>query len=528
VASADTLKPMSSWRWGLGTVVAAALVLAGAAGARAQTPGLPTLPIPSVVLNGAPVFEGKAAKPRPIHAPSVPRHPFMAPNGLSNLHDDGYQTDTYRWAGPLGHQTATDSALFARECASITIDSRGRLVTICVGLDRPVAAILDPDTLAPLATYNLPARQLGGSDNPFTDFSGGGYFYLDHRDRIVAPTTTRHVFVLAETGSDPEAPELELVRDYDLTGELAADDKLISALPDWSGRLWFATTKGVVGWVGRRSGAVHSANLGEPIGNSFMVDELGSVYIVTDAALYRLRARRGEVRTQWRHGYANTGDVKPGQTQAGSGTTPTLLRGPAHKVCRQGHVRRRSRRKLCGGGRWVAITDNADPINALVYQRARHPQGRRLVCREPLFEQGASATDQSLIGVGRSIVAENNYGYTLAGATSGGGAIQAGLQRVDVDPDGRGCQTAWRSDERAPSVVPKLSLRTGLIYTYTLPPEHGAWYLTAIEFRTGRTAFRRRAGAGLGFNNNYAPVTLAPDGTAYVGVLGGVTSFRDG
>jgi hypothetical protein len=492
---------MSGWRWGLGAVVAAALALGGATGARAQTVGLPTLPIPGVALNGAPAFEGKAAKPRRIHAPSVPRHPFMAPNGLSNLHNDAYQTDTYRWSGPLGRQTVADSALFARECASITIDSQGRLVTICVGLDRPVAAILDPETLEPLATYPLPTRQLGGSDNPFTDFSGGGYFYLDNRNRLVAPTTTRHIFVLAET----QTADLDLRRDYDLTGELAADDKIISALPDWSGRLWFATTEGVVGWVGRRSGAVHSADLGEPIGNSFMVDELGSVYIVTDAALYRLRARQGEVRTLWRHGYPNTGDVKPGQTQAGSGTTPTLL----------------------GDGRWVAITDNADPINALVFQRARHPDGRRLVCREPLFEEGASATDQSLIGAGRSIVAENNYGYTLASATTGGGAIQPGLQRVDVDRDGRGCRTVWRSDERAPSVVPKLSLGSGLIYTYTLPPEHGAWYLTAIDFRTGRTAFRQRAGAGLGFNNNYAPVTLAPDGTAYVGVLGGVTSFSD-
>jgi hypothetical protein len=35
-------------------------------------------------------------------------------------------------------------------------------------------------------------------------------------------------------------------------------------------------------------------------------------------------------------------------------------------------------------------------------------------------------------------------------------------------------------------------------------------------------------GAGLlGFTNNYAPVTIAPDGTAYVGVLGGVTMLRD-
>ena len=52
-----------------------------------------------------------------------------------------------------------------------------------------------------------------------------------------------------------------------------------------------------------------------------------------------------------------------------------------------------------------------------------------------------------------------------------------------------------------------------------------AWYLTALDFRTGRTVYRRLAGTGFGFNNNYAPVTLGPDGTAYVGVLGGLVEL---
>jgi hypothetical protein len=186
---------------------------------------------------------------------------------------------------------------------------------------------------------------------------------------------------------------------------------------------------------------------------------------------------------------------------------------------------------LIGGGRWVAITDNADPMNVVVYQRARDPDGRRLVCREPVFEEGASATDQSLIGAGRAVVAENNYGYTIAEAEGGAEGIAPGLQRVDLERDGRGCDTVWESDERAPSVVPKLSRRAGLVYTYTLPmgedEDDDAWYLTAIDFRTGETVYRRLAGVGLGYNNNYAPVTLARDGTAYVGVLGGVTMFRD-
>ena len=53
------------------------------------------------------------------------------------------------------------------------------------------------------------------------------------------------------------------------------------------------------------------------------------------------------------------------------------------------------------------------------------------------------------------------------------------------------------------------------------------WYLTALNFCTGRTEFRRLAGTGLGYNNNYAPVSLGPDGAAYVGVLGGLVRLAD-
>jgi hypothetical protein len=483
-------------------------LLATPPGAGAQTAGVTPSPIPQGPMAGdIKPFEGSAARPDPFFLPRVPRHPFMAPNGVSNLHDDAYQTDTYRWSGPLGRGTQTQSASYlgtvlTRECASITFDSLGRLVTVCVGLDRPVVAIIDPKTLTPLATYEMPPRQ-PGAGNPFTDFSGGGYFYLDHKDRVVAPTTTRHIFVIAET----PGPGLERRRDFDLSGRLAGDDKIVSALPDWDGRIWFASRDGVVGWVNRKTGKVHTRDLGAPIGNSFAVDERRGVYVVTDAALYRLTARHGHVRTVWRHGYPNDGTVKPGQTEAGSGTTPTIL----------------------GGGRYVAITDNADPVHIMVLQRRANAKGRRVICRKPVFHKGASSTDQSLIGAGRALIAENNYGYKIT-ATENGGVTAPGLERVDVDRDGRGCHRVWRSDVRAPSVVPKVSGRAGLVYTYTKPKredDQDAWYLTALDFETGKPVWHRLSGEGLGYNNNYAPITLAPDGTAYVGVLGGMVKFRD-
>ena len=60
-------------------------------------------PIPEG-LTTAPAFAGSAAPIRPVGAAAVPRHPFMAPNGRSNLHDDAYQTDSYRRSGPLGER----------------------------------------------------------------------------------------------------------------------------------------------------------------------------------------------------------------------------------------------------------------------------------------------------------------------------------------------------------------------------------------------------------------------------------------
>jgi hypothetical protein len=448
----------------------------------------------------------------------------MAPNPRNNIHDDPYMSDTYRIPGPIG-DGPEPSSLFTRECGSITFDSAGRIVTVCVGLDRPVLALLDPHTLQTLAALPLSLRNLGSAGGAFTDFSGGGYFYLDDHDRAVVPTNDHHILVVSITNG----PGFTVAHDYDLSSHLGTDEGIVSTLPDWTGRIWFVGRRGLVGTIDPKDGVFRTMRLaGEGISNSFAVDEGGGVYLVSDEALYRFDAdSKGAPQVSWRVAYPDSGIHKPGQSDAGSGTTPTLM-----------------------GGKWVAITDNADPMSVDVYRRAirlrhkkRHRKAKpkaRLVCSTPVFAKGASATDNSLIGTNRSLIAENNYGYTVGAANLGGTPSSPGLTRIDVVKKKKGrkgkhrrkarfrCRTAWTSDETAPSVVPKLSLANGLVYTYTKPPRTDgldAWYLTALDFRTGRTVYRRLAGTGFGFNNNYAPVTLGPDGTAYVGVLGGVVAF---
>ena len=483
------------------SLITAVVLLAGAAPAAAAPPA----PIPEGPQAGSlPEFVGAPATQHPVEAADPPRHPFMAPNGRSNLHVDAYQTDVHQGPGPLGRDMRKVETFLSSDCASVTFDSRGRIVTVCVGLDGPKLFLMDAATLETLATFPLPPR-VPGAGNVFTDFAGGGYFYLDERDRAVIPTTTRHVLVIRQTA---DGAGFELERDYDLTTAVLPGDKIISALPDYTGRLWFVSQTGVVGIVDRGTGAVTALPLRERIENSFAVGEDGGVYVVTERAMYRLDAgTSGFPVTTWREVYDNSGIAKPGQVGPGSGTTPTLM-----------------------GRDLVAITDNADPMNVVVYRRAPSTDASRTVCVQPVFEKGASATDNSLIAAGRSLVVENNYGYTGPTSTQDGKTTAPGIERVDLDADGTGCRSVWRSQERAPTVVPKLSAANGIVYTYTKDPrEDGqdAWYLTALDFRTGRTLYKRLGGEGLGHNNNYAPITLGPDGTAYVGVLGGLIGLRD-
>jgi hypothetical protein len=174
----------------------------------------------------------------------------------------------------------------------------------------------------------------------------------------------------------------------------------------------------------------------------------------------------------------------------------------------------------------------------IVVRRGRHHHRRRVrvavprtVCRVPVFTRSASDNENSLMVAGRSMIAENNYGYTGPTSVTGGKLTAPGFARVGINRDGRGCHLVWtNTTERAPTVVSKLSLTNGLIYTYTKDPGlSDPWYWTAIDFRTGRTVFKQLSGTGsLGYNNNYAGIALGRGGTAYLAVLGGVIALRDG
>jgi hypothetical protein len=482
----------------------ALLVLAPAPGAAAE-------PILDPLGVFFPKFQGAPATPDQLRHTRAPRNPFMAPNPRSNIHNDTWMTDSYSWAGPLGNPPAAISeAMPPALCGSLTFHSRGYIVSVCPSLIAPPQVrVIDPQTLELLATFDMPNAPDPPGTKAYQNFAGGGYFFLDGLDRVWSSTKTSHLFVL-QVAQDGRG--ITKVRDYDLTSVLAADERITSALPDFRGRVWFVSKKnGKVGILNTKTRRVRAIRLGEDIQNSFTVDRRG-IYIVSSKRMYRFRARKGKPKVQWKSTYRNSGIVKPGQADAGSGTTPTIMKGG-----------------------YVAITDNADPVNVVVYRMAvRLKRGqRRVVCRVPVFDQGASATENSLLTNNRSLYVENNYGYQDPFGPNSGAVTTPGFARVDVKRNGRGCRKVWtNTTERAPSVVPKLSTKTGLIYTYTRDPSAlpgtQPWFWTAISARTGATVFKVYAGNGLGFNNNYAGLAIGPTGTAYLGVTGGMVVLRDG
>jgi hypothetical protein len=484
--------------------VAALLALPAAA-----TAAPPPIPQEEGDLAELDPFSGRVATPHRVEAPRVPRHPFMAANGRNAVHNDAYQTDTYTKAGPLGRNPrvfsqSIDGAGGLGSCGiTIAFDKRGRLITTCISATDVELRLMDP-ALNTVARHELPPRIIPPGVNPLQS-PGGAYFYVDNKDRAVV-SIGRQIFVVAVRGNS-----LRRVRTYDLNRVIPSDDQLNSALPDWSGRLWFVTRQhGIVGVLDPASGRVlgtHRTN--EAIGNSFAMDETGGVFIVTDRAQYRFDpSRSGAPKVSWRVRYDNVGIQKPGQFDAGSGTTPTLM-----------------------GKRHLSIADNAARMQVVVIRRAKRlaPGQKRVVCEQPVFRKGAGATENSIIATGRSMIIENNYGYfPPPDATSGGATTRPGVVRVDIKRNGSGCRTVWNSSEISPSTVPKMSLATGLIYLYTKPPGlPDAWYLTAVDFRNGRTVWRRLIGTGVLFNVHYAGLTISPKGVLYSGVLGGTIGVAD-
>lgn len=453
-------------------------------------------------------FIGSPQKAQPLPKRALKPHPFLHAQGQNSMHNDSYQSDSYLWSGPLGHQPVVSSMAFhplVGNCVAAVEDLQGRLISTCVTPFGVTLVARDKHSLAILArkkiTHWLP---IGAK------FGGGVYFHLDHQGRVLLASNAPAIELWSLVNTDDELrwhQEQKIELSSALSKVIDREHRVIDVMPDWQGNYWFITRGGLIGSSDRDGEDIQVQALkGEGIDNALAIGPLG-VFVVSDHAMYRLQRNAvGQQQVVWRAAYDRGSAPKPGTMGHGSGTTPTLV-----------------------GNDYVSITDNADgQVNVLVYPQQGAGQQPTL-CKVPVFPVDKGTSENSLSSFGNSLIIENNFGYQ---GPFNNITAEPGLARIDILPEQKRCEIVWENRNiSSPSAVPKVSLETGLIYIYTRdasnPEELQAWYFTAINAHTGELAFKQLTGIGPGFNNHYGSISITPDGTAYVGVLQGVIKIKD-
>ncbi|MCZ4498689.1 MAG: hypothetical protein JWQ74_1242 [Marmoricola sp.] len=487
----------------LALLVSLAVVVPAQIGAANGSIPIPALPTD---LLSEP-FLGHAATARPLAHEKIGQNPFLSPNGTNSMHNDAYASDAYKVSGPLGKNLQVRSASYGvSECATMAFDSRGRIVGLCGGLEGFQLRLINATTLKTIGKdFKTSTRNLLTLQNPFSDICGGTYFSLSSKDVAYVLTTTKQVWKVKVT-----ATGFTKIGSYDASAAVPDGDCMVATLPDWKGNIFFATQQGRVGVIDPTSGKISALKFpaGEGVFNSFAGDETGAIYLVTTHRLAAVEVKKGKPVIRWSQVYDRGSKQKPGQLSQGSGTTPTLI-----------------------GKDLVAITDNADPQMHVIFYKRSGTAKNREICKVPVFGKGASDTENSLVYAGgRSVIVENNYGYSGLQSAMFGKTTSPGLAKVDLRADGS-CKVAWTSKLSAPTSVPKVSLGNGLLYAYTKAassnPLDDSWFFTAFDVRTGATKWKQRTGNGIQWNNHYAAIYLGPDGAAYMPTLAGLIRLKD-
>ncbi|MDL9937572.1 hypothetical protein QSJ18_12520 [Gordonia sp. ABSL1-1] len=437
-------------------------------------------------------------------AEAVPTPPIgLGPVGTSLMHGDLWSTDSTPFPGPGAHPRLAASSVPGGACAATFVGRDGLPVSLCtrfIGTQRggfvvPSVTVFDERTAAPIGQLELTKGGL----------LGGVYGYLDDRDRVVVADGSGAILFVGHRRTSHGATVFVDDR-IDVFRHIPRGDAITGLAPDTAGRIWFATTGGVIGIVDRRR-AIRSVHLprGEELGNGLSIRDAGAS-ILTTHALYEMAADHlGQPRIVWRRTYDRGSARRPGQLTWGSGTTPTYF-GP-------------------GGDGWVAIVDNAARPRLRVFDSDTGAQ----ICSTPAFARSGQGTENSPMAWGDSLVIPSTYGYQYPPMAVTGPSVPSaapftgGATRIDVTT--QGCRRIWENDDRL-ATLPRLSRADGLIYGLGYGPyrpgvqQVGPIDVIVTDFATGRRVATRQVGFGPFDEPLELTGTITADGTLWQATVG--------
>ncbi len=413
------------------------------------------------------------------------QNPYLGINSLATMHGDAQSSDATPFAGPgdpgVGGSWKVTFTNHWAACPTILAGQDGyiqALMTQFLGSDaklrKPKLAIIEPASGAQLGAIEIPTGAL----------LGGVYAYLDADSNLVMVDGTN---ALTWISHSQDGMKVWVSRRIDLTDamKLEPKDHVVGIVPDWHGRIWVASERGVVGLIDPKRNVVRLTKLqqyspAERIDNSISACPQG-VSIITSHGIYMLGAdaSTSKPRIIWNHSYDRGTKQKPGQLSHGSGATATFF-GP-------------------NGSDYVMLSDNGDRQEKLIVYRSADGSA---VGEGPLFTPGASGTENSMIGVQNSIVGACTFGYPYAQYPDTKPAYRAqvapGMERWDVNDDASGITLKWRNNGIYSAAVPRLSTADNLIYTCERPRGPAGVltgpvvYACAIDMDSGRVVHRQR------------------------------------
>lgn len=409
-------------------------------------------------------------------------NPHLGAPGVTTMHGDAQASDCTPLPGPGAGPWRVSKTPLGGACPTVLVGSDHFVQVLCTQIFSDKLQMLVPK----IVILDPAGNELTKLDLPKGALLGGVYAYLDSQNRMVLVDGSNTLIRIAHSA---DGRRLWVESRFDLSGmlSLVKGDQVVGLVPDWQGRVWVASKNGAIGVVDMERGAVRATLLRsggaadiERIDNSISACPTG-VSVVTSHAVYMLTAGdNGAPVVSWSRPYDRGSARKPGKLAWGSGASPTFF-GP-------------------NGSDYLMLTDNADvQENVIIYRTA---DGKE-VGRAGLFAHGASGTENSMIGIGNTVVGANTFGYPYPKYPEGAGRsvpasalFAPGMERWDITP--QGLRQVWNRRDVYSAAVPRYSTADGIIYTCERRRgpaglADGAYaHAVAIDMETGRTLHEQR------------------------------------
>ena len=459
---------------------------------------------------------------------AIPQNPGLAKNNWNSGHQDSYCSESVKLHGPTGENLRLIVQYNPYGFTGIMACNRNNQF-VGVSFKRINFHLVIFDTECNILSATVLGQKISA------DAFSGGYFYLNSNDEAVAVVNNKLAcFPTANVVKQDSVYSLEPIWKSDdlvlrITKKLTGNH-LYVAMPVWqttnsnlywvllSGSYDFDTSsllsKAFIAVVeiipdctkrnGCQTNILDFLPLQNQWNNNTMAVSDQGVFFVTNACddsgactsgylhSYGFDLTTNKIKHNWSTAYQNSGYLKVGQKNIGSGTTPTLFQGE-------------------DGTNLVAITDNAYPkMNVVVCNR----DTGKIVNETPVFPKMRGCDEASLIGVNGRIVVENNFGHTLSEFHSQYVPNEPGLAMIKVAPSG-GSEIIWESNGYPSGffAMSMLARESGIIFAHTCEwnvpdssTKGGLYSIVAIDSWDGRIIWRIPLGQGKQFCHDYGGI----------------------